>query len=64
MPQLAQRKKPPIRRNIQIAVYAPPPLYNLVVREAEKRRRKLGPTCEAILWEYFDDQVHRRERST
>jgi hypothetical protein len=53
---MAQRRKPAAapRRNIQIAIYAPPPLYNMVVREAEKRRRKLGPTCEEILWEYFN----------
>jgi hypothetical protein len=54
---MAQQKKPPARRPTQIAIYAPPPLYNMVVREAERRRRKLGPTCLQILWEYFEKEA-------
>ena len=51
---MAGSKKLPYQRNVQIAMYTPAPLYNLVVREAQKRRRKLGPTCMEILWEYFE----------
>lgn len=40
-------------RHTQIAVYARPVLYNMVVREAAARRRKLGSTVVEILWEYF-----------
>ena len=40
-------------RHTQIAVYARPVLYNMVVREAQERRRKLGSCVVEILWEYF-----------
>jgi hypothetical protein len=51
-------KKPPKGtdriRYTQIAVYAPPPLYNQIAREGVRRRRKLGPTCLEIIREYFE----------
>jgi hypothetical protein len=56
---MAQRKKAAQPRYTQIAIYAPPPLYNLVVREAERRRRRLGPTCMEILWEYFEKSFQK-----
>ena len=41
------------RRPIQIAVYAKPWLYEHVRHEAQRRRRKLGPTVVDILTDYF-----------
>lgn len=40
-------------RHTQIAVYAKPVLYNMVLREAQQRRRGTGATVVEILWEYF-----------
>lgn len=49
---MAQQKKPPARP-VQIAIYPPDDLYRIIQKEAAKRNRKLGPTCLAILREYF-----------
>lgn len=52
------------RRHHQIAVYAPGPLLNLLYNDAAKRRLKLGPTCLAILWEYFDNKREREAQAS
>lgn len=38
----------------QIAVYVDHGFYRMVEREAQARRRKVGPTVLEILQEYFD----------
>jgi hypothetical protein len=55
---MAQKKKALKKRHTQISIYAPPLLYDQVVAEAAKRRRKLGPVCMEILHEYFDKGAH------
>ena len=44
------------RQDRQVAVYADEELFRKIEKEAQERRRRLGPTVVEILVEYFDKQ--------
>ena len=48
------RKKDTYREHHrQVAIYMTEEEWKLLNKEAQERRRKLGPTALEIIWEYF-----------